>query len=398
MIYDYYASEAAQVAGQTDEELLKSKDPHLIYHYQAVNDRAKEGSGGRKNAGELRAKWVQMVLQERDHQTRWSGGDQIKLPVCALVLLPRYSFFLQFSFVLARPYISRGEQEFYIIDNPILRDNILDLPYVAASSWKGSLRAALRQMGHGGEEETIRRIFGNERGEQTEFCRGRLHFYPTFFTRTSVEVINPHDRERRIGEMPIYFEAVPLGEKGIFSLLYVPYDQVGGDLVETSQQVANDLVLIAEGLREMLTVYGFGARTSSGYGSVEPESCKGNISMRAEADMGGQEGPLPVRPEERFLKYLNPDGTPKEVFRGDGEGGLLKNAEYKERGDRLGGGSLREFKKFRWWLLEHGPGWQAHCAGGGAEARCPTWEFTGLDDLVAKAEEIASQLHREGKE
>ncbi len=198
--------------------------------------------------------------------------------------------------------------------------------------------------------------------------------------------------------MPIYFEAVPLGEKGIFSLLYVPYDQVGGDLVETSQQVANDLVLIAEGLREMLTVYGFGARTSSGYGSVEPESCKGNISMRAEADMGGQEGPLPVRPEERFLKYLNPDGTPKEVFRGDGEGGLLKNAEYKERGDRLGGGSLREFKKFRWWLLEHGPGWQAHCAGGGAEARCPTWEFTGLDDLVAKAEEIASQLHREGKE
>ena len=121
MIYDYYASEAAQVAGQTDEELLKSKDPHLIYHYQAVNDRSKEGSGGRKNAGELRAKWVQMVLQERDHQTRWSGGDQIKIPVCDLVLLPRYSFFLQFSFVLARPYISRGEQEFYIIDNPILR-------------------------------------------------------------------------------------------------------------------------------------------------------------------------------------------------------------------------------------------------------------------------------------
>lgn len=416
MIYDYYASEAAQVAGSVEEivkaddkdalkeeaekkreEILKFGDPHLIYHCLSLKDRPKNGSRSGNSAGNLRATWARMGPREEERRAEWPGRERFKTPVCDLTLLPRYSFFLQFSFTLARPYISRGEQEFYIVDNPILRDTILDLPYVAASSWKGSLRVALWQMGRGGEDEAIRRIFGNERGEQAEFRRGRLHFYPTFFSKTSAEIINPHDRERRIGEKPIYFEAVPQDEEGLFSLLYVPYDGVGGDPVENGQLVATDLMLIAGGLREMLTVHGFGARTSSGYGCVRPESCKGNISVRAE-DMGGQERPLPVRPEEQFQKYLSTDGTPKEEFRGDGEGGLLTNAEYKERGERLGGGSLGEFRKFRQWHLEHGWGWQAHCAGGGAEAGCPTWEFTGLGDLVAKAGEIASQLHREGGE
>src|SRR6266487_487681 len=68
--------------------------------------------------------------------------DVFRSPDIDLTLLPSYSFVFQFAFTLAQPYISRDEQDFYIIDNPVRKDKILKLPYVASTSWKGSLRSA----------------------------------------------------------------------------------------------------------------------------------------------------------------------------------------------------------------------------------------------------------------
>jgi len=48
-------------------------------------------------------------------------------------------------------------------------------------------------------------------------------------------------------------------------------------------QVAADLVVLAKGLRAMLTVYGFGAKTSSGFGVAEDRLAgEGRLVIRAE--------------------------------------------------------------------------------------------------------------------
>jgi len=53
---------------------------------------------------------------------------------------------------------------------------------------------------------------------------------------------------------------VPAGTPGIFTLLYVPP-------VNTDENTARaDLKAVAKGVKVMLTQYGFGAKTSSGYG------------------------------------------------------------------------------------------------------------------------------------
>ncbi|MFQ5793568.1 MAG: RAMP superfamily CRISPR-associated protein [Candidatus Bipolaricaulia bacterium] len=213
-----------------------------------------------------------------------------------LFTLPFASWGLQFTFTLYKPYLSRDEQDFYIIDNPVRKDKVFKLPYVAPSSWKGSLRSALRMV-RGIEDEkqerddcAMIRLFGpvkdekqERKGEQEEerFRQGHLHFFPTFFDRISLEVINPHPRDTGAGKQPIYIESVPgsslvngkqePGAQGTFTLLYVPFDRIGRDVSGTQVQVAEDLELVTQGLKAMLTQYGFGAKTSSGFGVAEDQ-------------------------------------------------------------------------------------------------------------------------------
>lgn len=191
-------------------------------------------------------------------------------------LLPPFSFVLQFEFCLAQPFLSKDEQDFYI-DNPVRKDKVFGLPYIAPSSWKGCLRAALWQLGYKEDTEEIRRLFGNAKGteDHEEFLAGRLHFFPTFFTQKGLEIINPHDRQRRVGKDPIPIESVPIDAEGCFTLLYVPFDRVGEDLGELRREVVADLQSLAEGLRGMFRQYGFGAKTSSGFGTAHEKLVAG---------------------------------------------------------------------------------------------------------------------------
>lgn len=91
------------------------------------------------------------------------------------------------------------------------------------------------------------------------------------------EVINPHDRATRAGKLPIYFESVPAGAEGVFSLLYVPFDDVEQ---ETAQA---ELTLIAVAIKEMMLTYGFSAKKSSGFGEAEDE-IEGQIVTTAGAN------------------------------------------------------------------------------------------------------------------
>lgn len=275
---------------------------------------------------------------------------------------PFGSWAINFPFTLRKPYISRDDTDFYIIDNPVKKEWVFKVPYIAASQWKGALRSAMVRdlvscLGAGNNdvekfnEERLRlfRLFGNEKDGTSEFLnrvlarysqgedsvgeqadqdkrelfkaeikrvnevfksdllskgyrqgdiegfQGSLHFYPTYFDQIGLEVINPHDRKTGAGKNPIYFECVPEGTKGVFTLLYVLL--VGPELnsEKAEEQAKQDLKAAARGVKAMITRYGFGAKTSSGFGV---------------ADVGWEEAS--IRPEdEEFQAYW------EEVWRED---------------------------------------------------------------------------------
>jgi len=182
-----------------------------------------------------------------------------------MTLLPYGSWGMRFTFKLASPYISCDDTVWHILDNPVKKESVFKLPYVAPSQWKGALRAAIRQGGNQEDDHPdLLRLFGDSAEDKGR--AGRLHFFPTFFTELGLEVINPHSREKGAGRQPIYFECVPAGAAGDFVLLYVPFDRIGTDKEETRQQADDDLRLVSEGVKAMFTEYGFGAKTSSGFG------------------------------------------------------------------------------------------------------------------------------------
>lgn len=249
-------------------------------------------------------------------------------------LLPSYSAFIQFEFTLTRPYLSRDDETFYINDNPVRKDKIFKVPMVSGANWKGNLRwtmmkTDLEPKRDDHEEFSRRRLrhtmfFGTEKGftssknwekfldhrcttdleyydrckgenedekcraVRTGYCRllceqfgrkteddlphvaGWLRFYPTFFDSIGLEVINPHDRRTRAGKNPIYFESVPIGAKGTFSLLYVPLGPV------TEEEAREDLKRVTSAIYAMMLLYGFSAKKTSGFGEAS-EAIKGFI-------------------------------------------------------------------------------------------------------------------------
>jgi CRISPR-associated protein Cmr2 len=247
--------------------------------------------------------------------------------------LPPGSWFLQFTFTLAKPWISKDDDPFYVAEsvNPVRKDKVFKIPMMSAASWKGLLRwtamhtrLVLKKDALSPEEFAQERfvqtlLFGDEKGEEPgqtkdfaayldalkpearqEYERllrayyelkpddplphhsGRLMFYPTFFDLIDVEVINPHSRRTRAGTHPIYLECVPAGARGTFSLLYVPFDLIGKEDAEIQKQAREDLQRVAEGLQGMFLIYGFSAKRSSGYGVAENEIENFKFATRAQ--------------------------------------------------------------------------------------------------------------------
>ncbi len=247
--------------------------------------------------------------------------DWLKPPVPVFEGLPNGYWFLQFTFTLAKPWISKDDDPFYVAEsvNPVRKDKVFKVPVISAASWKGLLRwtmmhvrLALQKDQLSPDEFARERLaqtllFGDEKGEEAGQTRdfaayldelggpearnqyeqmvrarfglnsddplphhsGRLMFYPTFFDRIDVEVINPHRRQTKAGTHPIYLECVPAGAQGTFSLLYVPFDLIGQ--ADAVQQAQEDLQRVAEAVREMMLTYGFSAKRTSGYGAAKDQ-------------------------------------------------------------------------------------------------------------------------------
>lgn len=192
---------------------------------------------------------------------------------------------IQISFRLKTPWYSKDDRSFHLLDNPVRKDRVFGVPFMSATSWKGLLRWACR-MEHGllehlhshdgklnGWEDTdwIIHLFGNEKGEEESFGCAALAFYPTWFPRVGFEVINPHSRKTRSGTRPIYYEVVPPDTKGNLRILYAPLPyQAEND--GSHSLYGLDKLLVA--ISKLLSVYGFSARRTAGWGLAEIERWK----------------------------------------------------------------------------------------------------------------------------
>lgn len=238
-------------------------------------------SGSRRAGGGLpelyRSQMFQEGLDDRYKQMEALG---LVPTFSELNALPDGSFLLHFTFTLRTPYISKDDVGLHILDNPARKDHIFGLPMVVSTTWKGVLRAAIRASKNWNDDHPeLLRLFGSAR-ENEAGRAGYLSFYPTFFTRLDLEVVNPHDRQSNAGKQPIYFESVPTGAQGAFTLLYVPFDLIGEDKTKIYEQALADLQLVAEGLSDMFLTYGFSAKRTSGYGVAEDKIVEGEVKTR----------------------------------------------------------------------------------------------------------------------
>ena len=184
----------------------------------------------------------------------------------------------QVDFEFLTPWYSKDDRIFHVMDNPVRKDRVFGVPFMAASSWKGMLRWACRMQeglldflkaGKSFEKEWedpdwILHLFGNEKGEEENFRQGALVFYPTWFDKIGFEVINPHSRERRAGTQPIYYEVVLPGAKGTLSLLYAPWPGMKPEV--KPEEVLSNLL---EAIEVLLTAYGISAKRTVGWGAAK---------------------------------------------------------------------------------------------------------------------------------
>jgi len=260
--------------------------------------------------------------------------------------LPKYSFAVWIRFKLLGPYFSRDDDEFYIIQNPILKETVFKVPMVRGSSWKGALAGAFKRLLNNNNSEKSQiiesylRIFGagsesikeiesylkeksnslkdfkdnilefmlfelgmkvkkedideirNENDESKliqklrskisnkieksqsnlpigfQTHKGRAIFYPTYFDKISLEIINPHDRRKIAGKVPIHYEVVPSETEGILQIVYIPFDGVLKKDDELKEEVKQDLKWLCEAIKN-LAHEGIGAKTKLSWGSFK---------------------------------------------------------------------------------------------------------------------------------
>lgn len=186
--------------------------------------------------------------------------------------LPYLTSFVQIHFTLATPAMLKGMEKFYIHENPLLRETAFKVPLVPPSSWKGIFRkvgqrllVSMREY-----EDSFDRMFGHVTAdEETTAQRGCLHFYPTFFDRMGLDVLNPHDRRTKAGTVPITMEIVIPTAQGILTLLYAPSESsYTTEISELRGVVARDLTFLVEVIYYALHTYGVGGKLTDDWGLV----------------------------------------------------------------------------------------------------------------------------------
>ncbi len=220
--------------------------------------------------------------------------------------------FIRISFKLRKPYLSRDDEDFYIIDNPIVKEKVFKIPYIRSTTWKGALRRVIKDIA---APEFEVRLFGNEK-EGKESKQGRLFFYSTVLDRISLDVITPLDRVKKTPVRgPILFEIASEGAKGEFKLIYLPFDLIEKLSSEREEdrkmalnEIKEDLDILKEAIPKMMLEYGFSAKKTSGYGVVEEKLIKVRVNGQAKSNASFEEFKRMVENEyRRMVNEQNPN-------------------------------------------------------------------------------------------
>jgi CRISPR-associated protein Cmr2 len=228
-------------------------------------------------------------IQSRDRYVQEVASKTFSLPSAFSVLRspdfdsgrtgwPASWLGIKVGFELLTPWYSKDDRVFHVMDNPVRKDRVFGVPYMAASSWKGLLRWTCRMQAglqkhlreNDGKIEGWRdpdwivHLFGNEKGEEEDFHQGALVFYPTWFNKIGFEVINPHSRERRAGTQPIYYEVVPIGANGTLPLLYAPWPGM-----KPEAKPGDVIPKLLETIEKLLATYGISAKRTVGWGTAK---------------------------------------------------------------------------------------------------------------------------------
>jgi len=222
------------------------------------------------------------------------------------------TFAIKSNFKLTAPYYSSDDDDFYIINNPCLKESVFKVPMVRGSSWKGALLNAgieiLKNTDDFKQLGSLFRIFGTGNNEyrnlfdendkvietkiltflafefgvdltknvkeilaayfKTKAQKGRAIFYPTYFDKLSIELINPHNRKTKAGTIPIHYEVVPEGKTGTLQIIYIPFDAVTEKDETVKEQANQDLEFLKECIHKV-SENGIGAKTKLGWGKFD---------------------------------------------------------------------------------------------------------------------------------
>lgn len=270
MSFDYYASLSSL---RVDPKASSAPDLASGFADECTAWSAK-GDGGRKNARRT-------YQQQAGKVEALTLPDSLGLDSDWTPIIPGW-FALSVKFELQTPWYSKDDRPFHVLDNPVRKDRVFGVPFMSAASWKGLLRWACRMeakdsllqhlekhdntLDGWSDPAWILHLFGNEKAEDSEFKQGALAFRPTWFSKVGFELINPHDRARRAGTVPIVYEVVPAGRCGTLRLLYAP--RPGEPAPEDTFQRLFDAI------EKLLTVYGFSAKRTAGWGLAKVKQWK----------------------------------------------------------------------------------------------------------------------------
>lgn len=262
--------------------------------------------------------------------------------------LPHSSWFgIEVAFTLVSPWYSKDDRPFHVLDNPVRKDKVFSVPFMSAASWKGLLRWACRMReglyghleSHGmkmngwKDPAWIVHLFGNERGEDEEFSRGALIFYPTWFSKVGFEVINPHSRQTRAGTHPIYYEVVPAKTKGKLRLLYAP---LPGEIKSNEVKPADFIDGLIDSITMLLETYGISAKRTAGWGAARIDIWTGFMKGSDQPAKAESRSTKKIFHSLKELGGLVSDQNPLDSFNSKDAKGF--KAEMKSRIVRKGGG------------------------------------------------------------
>ena len=264
----------------------------------------KNGKTYEEKLRNVRKDFIQNTAVEKGKAKFLSCKGYEDLKEAGLTSLPKienltdYSAIISLEFELLSPLLTHDDDSFYLFDNPVKKDHIFGVPYLAAASMKGLtfdafLRAfpadnlenlgkdsdrtiAYRSQKNKLSAQAAKRLFGVADNAETNLQDdsksqvGRLHFAPIWFKYIQYLVMNPSSEKN---SMPIQFEAIAAKDsdkktvKATINFWYI--NKIDGE--ESSElEVRADLALLLEAMSEWLPALGLGAKRLAGYGAIKP--------------------------------------------------------------------------------------------------------------------------------